>query len=65
MTRYHAHPNGYLTIDDDPTPVVEAIRIDHPIWPAPDYAAIRNTRRRILSELASGDDMVAAVEVHR
>ena len=42
MTRYHAHPNGYLTIDNDPTPVVE-VTAEH-------WATHSNV---ILSELAS------------
>ena len=41
MSRYHAHLNGYLTIGDDPTPVVE-VCAPHAI-----------TQLTALSELAS------------
>lgn len=49
MSHYHAHPNGYLTIDNDPTPALE-VTVSWEDWP--DHPA-RITQLAILSELAS------------
>lgn len=51
--RYHAHPNGYLTLDNDPTPVLRVAPVNDGAWHAPETPALRNTRITLLAELAS------------
>lgn len=51
--RYHAHPNGYLTIDNDPRAVLRVERVDDGVQPGAEYLAIHTARQVILSELAS------------
>ena len=48
-SRYHAHPNGYLTIDNDPTPVLFVKNWAHPDGSERAFAREATT----LSELAS------------
>ena len=53
MSHYHAYPNGYLTLDNDPTPVVEITRVDNGVRPGPEWQAARKHRLVSLAELAS------------
>lgn len=47
MSRYRAHPNGYLTIDNDPTPVLTITERN------PDHSPFSTEQTVILAELAS------------